>query len=64
MSKTMIWVGQFDSEADFEKYMDLSLIHIYLVQLGHERCHAVLVRFPGGVFQHFLDGAEAAVCAE
>ena len=35
-----------------------------LVQLGHERCHAVLVRFPGGVFQHFLDGAEAAVCAE
>lgn len=34
------------------------------MQLGHERCHAVLVRFPGGVFQHFLDGAEAAVCAE
>lgn len=24
MSKIMIWVGQFDSEADFEKYMDQS----------------------------------------
>lgn len=22
MSKIMIWVGQFNSEADFEKYMD------------------------------------------
>ena len=25
MSKIMIWVGQFDSEADFEKYMDQSV---------------------------------------
>ena len=24
MSKLMIWVGQFDSKADFEKYMDQS----------------------------------------
>lgn len=24
MNKIMIWVGQFESEADFEKYMDQS----------------------------------------
>ena len=27
MSKIIIWVGQFNSEADFEKYMDQSAFH-------------------------------------
>lgn len=29
MSKIMIWVGQFDSEADFEKYMDQSAFRLW-----------------------------------
>lgn len=27
MNKIMIWVGQFNSEADFEKYMDQSAFY-------------------------------------